>query len=321
MAPATTEVLSDDRSWQNLIVTSARSRPTFADWLEGARLRTLPAAIAPVLAGTGTAGADARFGRAVLAAIVALTLQIGVNFANDYSDGIRGTDEHRVGPVRLTASGVVAPRTVKRIAFAWFALAAVAGLALVVISGAWWLLAAGAAAIVAAWFYTGGQNPYGYLGLGEVVVFIFFGLMATWGTTYTQTLSLDGSTIIAGISMGLIACALLMINNIRDIPTDTVADKRTLAVRIGERRARWVYGAFMVLGVLLAFGAGLTMLPTSSPLVTTVISAGTFGLGIWAGMLSARVVLGTASMIPTLRDTGLVQLGLGLALLLVGIIL
>src|SRR5690625_1994567 len=146
-------------------VTTPNLRPRFSDWLEGARLRTLPAALAPVLAGTGAAGADAHLGRAALAAVVALALQIGVNFANDYSDGVRGTDAKRVGPVRLTASGIVAAETVKRIAFGWFALAGLAGLALVALSQTWWLLAAGACAILAAWFYTGGKNPYGYRGL------------------------------------------------------------------------------------------------------------------------------------------------------------
>src|SRR5699024_2777395 len=158
----------------------------------------LPAALAPVLAGTGAAGSDARFGRAVLAAVVALALQIGVNFANDYSDGVRGTDVDRVGPMRLTASGIVAPATVKRIAFGWFGVGAVAGLALVVVSQTWWLLVAGAFAILAAWYYTGGSNPYGYRGLGEVSVFIFFGLVATWGTTYTQMHALNTASVFAG---------------------------------------------------------------------------------------------------------------------------
>lgn len=272
-----------------------------------------------MLAGTGAAGGDARFGRALLAAIVALALQIGVNFANDYSDGIRGTDEHRVGPMRLTASGVVPPGTVKRIAFAWFGLAAAAGLALVAVSGVWWLLAAGAAAIVAAWFYTGGKTPYGYLGLGEVVVFIFFGLMATWGTTYTQTLDLSLASALAGVSMGFVACALLMINNIRDIPTDTASGKRTLAVRIGEGAARWVYAVFMALTVIFALASGLAMTPISWA-GAVVIGAGAIGFGAWSAALSTRVVTGTAAMIPTLRDTGLVQLGIGLTLLLVGLI-
>ncbi len=294
--------------------------PTLSDWLEGARLRTLPAALAPVLAGTGAAGSDALYGRALLAALVALALQIGVNFANDYSDGVRGTDEHRVGPTRLTASGLVAPASVKKIAFGWFALAAVAGLALVVVSQTWWLLGAGALSILAAWFYTGGKKPYGYRGLGEVAVFVFFGLVATWGTTYTQIHSLNLAAVFAGIAMGLIACALLMINNIRDMDTDIVSGKRTLAVRLGGSAARAVYGVFMFLtlaftvAALVALGAFTAHLGTLFAAVLAVL------FGVWGLVLGARVRGSRAEMIPTLRDTGLVQLGIGLALLAAGIL-
>lgn len=302
-------------------VTTPNLRPGFSDWLEGARLRTLPAALAPVLAGTGAAGAEAKLGRALLAAAVALALQIGVNFANDYSDGVRGTDEHRVGPTRLTASGIVAPATVKRIAFAWFGAAAVAGLVLVWLAQAWWLIAAGALAIVAAWFYTGGKKPYGYRGLGEVAVFVFFGLVATWGTTYTQILTLNLASTFAGISMGFIACALLMINNIRDIPTDTVSGKRTLAVRLGDTRARRVYGAFIALTLGFAVAAFIA-LGNFAGGATLGAGAGLLGLlfGAWALVLATRVLRSRAEMIPTLRDTGLVQLGIGVALLLAGLL-
>lgn len=302
-------------------VTTPNLRPQFSDWLEGARLRTLPAALAPVLAGTGAAGPEAKLGRALLAAAVALALQIGVNFANDYSDGVRGTDEHRVGPTRLTASGIVAPATVKRIAFAWFGAAAVAGLVLVALAQAWWLIGAGALAIIAAWFYTGGKNPYGYRGLGEVAVFVFFGLVATWGTTYTQTLTLNLASVLAGTSMGFIACALLMINNIRDIATDTVSGKRTLAVRLGDRRARRMYGLFMLLTLGFAIGA-FVALGSFLDGVTFTTGAGLLGLvfGAWALLLAARVLRSRAEMIPTLRDTGLVQLGIGVSLLLAGLL-
>lgn len=301
-------------------MTTSNARPRLSDWLEGARLRTLPAALAPVLAGTGAAGAWASFPRALLAAIVALALQIGVNFANDYSDGVRGTDEHRIGPTRLTASGLVPPGTVKRIAFAWFAVAAVAGVALVVVSSAWWLLPAGALAIVAAWFYTGGKSPYGYRGLGEVSVFIFFGLLATWGTTYTQTHALGPASVFAGISMGLLACALLMINNIRDIATDTVSHKRTLAVRLGDGRARVVYALFMLFAIGFAAAALISLGSFTGDVGRT--SAGVAGLiiGGLGLLLAVRVLRHRAQMIPTLRDTGLVQLGVGTALLLAGVL-
>ena len=226
---------------------------TIADWLEGARVRTLPAAVAPVLVGSGAAAQVGGFhlGRALLGGGIALALQIGVNFANDYSDGVRGTDEVRTGPPRLTGGGLAEPRTVKRAAFACFGVAAALGLALVALSGVWWLLLVGTAAIVAAWYYTGGSRPYGYMGLGEVFVFVFFGLVATLGTTYTQALTLPWTAWAGAIGMGLIPCALLMVNNIRDIPTDTVAGKRTLAVRLGQRSARRSYAA-MLFGALVA---------------------------------------------------------------------
>lgn len=299
-------------------MSHTNTTPTLTDWLEGARLRTLPAAVAPVLAGTGAAGPNAHAGRAILAALVALALQIGVNFANDYSDGVRGTDEHRIGPPRLTASGIVPPSVVKRLAWGFFAAAGVFGLVLVTLSATWWLLGAGALAIAAAWFYTGGKSPYGYRGLGEVSVFIFFGLMATWATTYTQTHTLPLSSVFAGVSMGALACALLMINNIRDIPTDTQAGKRTLAVRVGERPARGLYAGFILAGLGCAVAAFVLLNTAHGALYTAIAAAGVV-IGIWGVVLAIRVVTGSARMIPTLRDTGLVQLGIGVVIALGGL--
>jgi 1,4-dihydroxy-2-naphthoate octaprenyltransferase len=202
----------------------------------------------------GTAGArgegELSWWRALLAAVVALALQVGTNYANDYSDGVRGTDAARVGPVRLVASGLAAPASVKRAALLSFLVAAVAGLVLAAVAG-WELLIVGALAIAAGWFYTGGPKPYGYLGLGEVFVFVFFGLVATAGSTYVQLEHLTGLSVTAAVPVGFLACALLVVNNLRDIPTDTVAGKRTLAVRLGDRRTRVFYatlvaGAFAV---------------------------------------------------------------------------
>jgi 1,4-dihydroxy-2-naphthoate octaprenyltransferase len=215
-------------------------------WIEGARLRTLPLAIAPVALGAGIAKADGAFnlGLTLLALAVALFLQIGVNFANDYSDGIRGTDAKRVGPLRLTGSGSTKPQLVKNTAFGFFGLAALAGLAIVLITGFWWLIAVGVACIVAAWFYTGGKNPYGYSGFGEIAVFVFFGLVATVGTTFIQTKSNDQTSLILGSALGLFASAVLMVNNIRDRELDQHVGKRTLAVKIG---ARWSKVLFLVM--------------------------------------------------------------------------
>ncbi len=215
---------------------------TPSQWLAGARPRTLPAAVAPVLAGTGVAAyADEWvWWKALLALVVSLALQVAVNYANDYSDGIRGTDDVRVGPMRLVGSGAAAPAAVKRAAFLAFGVAGVAGLVLAATT-AWWLLAVGLVCVVAAWFYTGGSKPYGYLGLGEVMVFVFFGLVAVVGTTYVQTESWAWTALYAGIGIGALACAILVTNNLRDIPTDTVAGKRTLAVRLGDPRTRGLY--------------------------------------------------------------------------------
>jgi 1,4-dihydroxy-2-naphthoate octaprenyltransferase len=215
-------------------------------WVEGARLRTLPLAIAPVAIGAGAADSVQAFDLtlSLLALAVALFLQIGVNYANDYSDGIRGTDDYRVGPLRLTGSKSVRPEAVKLAAFAFFGLAAASGLAIVLITGMFWLIAVGLAAIVAAWFYTGGKNPYGYAGLGELAVFVFFGLVATIGTTFVQVGFIEFNAVLGGIASGLFASAVLMVNNIRDIQTDKLASKKTLAVMLGKKTAT---GLFLVM--------------------------------------------------------------------------
>ena len=212
-------------------------------WVEGARLRTLPLAIAPVLIGAGAASAAQAFNLwlSLLALAVALFLQVGVNFANDYSDGIRGTDDNRVGPLRLTGSKSVKPQAVKLAAFAFFGLAAIAGLIIVVVTGIYWLLIIGAIAVLAAWFYTGGKSPYGYAGFGEAAVFVFFGLVATMGTAFIQIGAFDGNSLLGGIAAGLFASAVLMVNNIRDIVTDGHVGKRTLAVILGKKIANALY--------------------------------------------------------------------------------
>jgi 1,4-dihydroxy-2-naphthoate octaprenyltransferase len=224
---------------------------TLQQWWQGARPRTLPAAVAPVLVGSGAAAAEDGFvaDRAALAMGVALALQVGVNYANDYSDGVRGTDANRVGPMRLVGSGAATPSQVKQAALGSFSLAAVMGLALVALTGQWWLLAVGAVAVVAAWGYTGGSSPYGYRGLGELSVFVFFGLVATVGTTYVQLLEVTTASVLGGVAVGSLATAILVVNNLRDIPTDTASGKRTLAVRLGDR---WTRRLFLFL-VALAY--------------------------------------------------------------------
>jgi 1,4-dihydroxy-2-naphthoate octaprenyltransferase len=221
-------------------------------WVAGARPRTLPAAVVPVLVGTGVASSTGGviWWRAAAALLVALALQVGTNYANDYSDGIRGTDDRRVGPVRLVASGLAAPSAVRAAAFAAFALAGVAGLALTAALGPQ-LLLVGAACVAAGWFYTGGRRPYGYLGLGEVFVFVFFGLVATAGTAYVQTGRLTALALLASVPVGLLSTALLVVNNLRDIPGDALAGKRTLAVRLGDAGTRRLY----LMLVLLALAA------------------------------------------------------------------
>ncbi|CAG7615712.1 1,4-dihydroxy-2-naphthoate octaprenyltransferase [Leucobacter soli] len=227
------------------------ARVTWRDWVAGARLRTLPLAIAPIAVGAGIAKLAQGFSWSLtlLALAVALLLQIGVNYANDYSDGVRGTDDFRVGPARLTGSGLVNPKKVLATALVCFALAAACGLVAVILSGRWWFLAIGAVAIAAAWFYTGGKRPYGYAGLGEVAVFVFFGIVATVGTVWLQTDLELQEPWIAGAGVGFFAVAVLILNNTRDIETDRLAGKRTLSVRIGDRASRILY----VVCVLLPF--------------------------------------------------------------------
>ncbi|GIG22202.1 1,4-dihydroxy-2-naphthoate octaprenyltransferase [Cellulomonas chitinilytica] len=281
---------------------------TASEWVAGARPRTLPAAAAPVLVGTGAAAQldSAMLGRAALALGVAFALQIGVNYANDYSDGIRGTDADRVGPMRLTASGTARPGAVKGAAFAMFGLAALLGLWLVVLSAQWWLLLVGAAAIGAAWTYTGGRSPYGYRGLGEVGVFVFFGLVAVLGTTYTQAGRLSWPAWVGAVAVGLLACALLMVNNLRDVPTDALVGKRTLAVRLGEHRARRLYGAFVLVPILLGMVCAV-----AAPwcLLVTVLLAPALVLVVVV-QLGAR----GPALVPVLAGTGMLELGFGVLL-------
>ena len=283
--------------------------PSAADWVAGARPRTLPAAISPVLAGTGVAvyADDAVWWKALLALVVALALQVGVNYANDYSDGIRGTDADRVGPMRLVGSGTATPSAVKRAAFLAFGVAAVAGLVLAATT-AWWLVAVGALCVLAAWFYTGGSKPYGYLGLGEVMVFVFFGLVAVIGTAYVQTQAWQASAVYAAVGIGAIACAILVANNLRDIPTDRGSGKITLAVRLGDERTRLSYAMLLLLALIALIGVALA---------TTWWAL--LALGYAApGAKAARIVGAKArgpALIPVLQLTGVAELLYGLGLL------
>jgi 1,4-dihydroxy-2-naphthoate polyprenyltransferase len=281
---------------------------TPAQWIEGARPRTLPAAISPVLVGTGAAAYLDGFvwWKALLALGVALALQIGVNYANDYSDGIRGTDENRVGPLRLVGSKVATPGQVKTAAFTCFGVGAVLGVILCATSN-WWLLIAGAASLVGAWFYTGGKRPYGYRALGEVSVFLFFGLVAVLGTTYVQAEALSWTALAGAVAIGAIACALLVANNLRDIPTDTTTGKRTLAVVLGAARSRRLYAALIALAFILA---AISVIATP----WTLLAFSALPLAI----KSTRVVLSDAvgpALIPVLKGTGLTELlyAIGLA--------
>jgi 1,4-dihydroxy-2-naphthoate octaprenyltransferase len=236
-------------------------KATARDWIGGARLRTLPVAIAPVALGSAAAflvSAPAwHWVRILLCLAVALAMQIGVNYANDYSDGVRGTDKHRVGPSRLTGSGAAKPRTVLIVALVFFGLAAVAGIILTVLSGFYWLIAVGAVCIVAGYFYTGGKRPYGYYGLGEIFVFVFFGLVATLGTTFVQVGRVNIESWVSAVCVGLMACAVLMVNNLRDIEQDRQAGKRTLSVRIGSRWSRILFAVFLLLPFVLLAAFGL----------------------------------------------------------------
>lgn len=278
-------------------------------WILGARPRTLPAAVAPVLAGTGAAALDGEtvWWKALTALGVSLALQVGVNYANDYSDGIRGTDDDRVGPLRLVGSGLATPRAVKRAAIGSLVIAAILGL-LLAATTSWWLLLVGALAMVAAWTYTGGPKPYGYLGLGELSVFVFFGLVAVVGTTYVQIERVTWPSVAAGVAVGALACAILVANNLRDIPTDVESGKRTLAVQLGERRTR---ALFVGLGLVAAVAVGFCVT------VTPLAALGFLGVPLW--VRAAKPVTSGAqgpALIPVLQATGLAELltATGLAL-------
>ena len=284
---------------------------TPAQWLEGARPRTLPAALAPVLVGSGAAAAIGEFRpvRALLALVVALALQVGVNYANDYSDGVRGTDAHRglggPGPLRLVGSGVAEPAAVRRAAFACFGVAAVAGLVLALLTTLW-LVALGAVMIAAAWGYTGGAKPYGYRGLGEVSVFVFFGLVAVLGTTYVQAERLTWAALGGGVACGALACAILVANNLRDIPTDVGSGKRTLAVLLGDTRSRLLYPAL----VAVAFVVVLPLVAVTPWVLLALLAA---PLAVGPVQQVRQGVLGR-DLVPVLRATGIVQLAYGVLL-------
>lgn len=305
---------------------------TFGEWVEGARLRTLPLAIAPVLIGAGAGlGALGGFSMIILgstgpgehptinigvilvmialALIVSLGLQIGSNYANDYSDGIRGTDDVRVGPMRLTASGAAEPETVKRAAFISFGVAGVAGIGLVLLSSQWWLVPVGAAAVLAAWFYTGGKRPYGYMAMGEVFVFTFFGLVATLGTASAIAGAVTLSAVSGAIAVGLFACGVLMANNIRDIPTDRDVGKTTLAVVLGDSMARAVYIVFVAAPFVMLMG----------PIVDGHPAAVIAVLSLVLVLHPVRIVLSGATgadLIPTIKATSLAALSFSFLLAL-----
>lgn len=275
---------------------------TVSQWIEGARPRTLPNAIAPVVVGTGAAAyvGEVQWWKAALALVVAVALILGVNFANDYSDGIRGTDDDRVGPLRLVGSGAASPQAVKTAAFVCLGVAAVAGIA-VSVTTSWWLLAVGALCILGAWFYTGGSRPYGYLGFGEIAVFVFFGLVAVCGTQYVVAGSVDGVGVLCAVAIGCFSSAVLVANNLRDIPTDTESGKVTLAVRLGDRRTRILFVVLLVVpfAVTVGIGAaatwwalfGLLALPLAAVAVRPIVTGG-----------QGR------ALIPSLANTGLAML-------------
>ncbi len=282
------------------------------EWVAGARPRTLGAAVAPIAVGTGVAASLGALDplRALLALIVMVAAQVGANYANDYSDGVRGTDHDRVGPVRLVGQGLAPPLHVRNAALVCLGISGVAGVELVALTGRWWLLAVGAVSLLAAWLYTGGPRPYGYLGLGEVFVFVFFGLVPVVGTTFVQTLTIPTAAWVSGIGVGALACAVLVANNLRDIPTDAEAGKITLAVRLGDRPTRVAYVALVV--------AGFAVIP---PLALPA------GLGLtfaWIGMAAALLAIAPVAsvcrgvhgraLVPVLQGTGLVVLAYGILL-------
>ena len=275
-------------------------------WFRGARPRTLPAAVVPVAIGAAAAvgEGDIVWWRVGAALVVSLALQVGVNYANDYSDGVRGTDDVRVGPVRLVAGGLASPGAVKRAAFAAFGVAAVAGLA-IALDTSLWLLVVGAAAIAAGWFYTGGPRPYGYAGFGELFVFVFFGLVASAGTTFAAIERVTALSVVMGCAAGSLACALLVINNLRDIPTDREVGKRTLAVRLGDRRTRLLYTELIVGAYLFAAVSAVVRWPVAAVIVSVPLA-----------VRPVRAVMSGAvgpALIEVLGDTGRLQLGFGIA--------
>ena len=298
-------------------VTSVRGRipkaTSVRDWMAGARPRTLPAAVVPVVVGTAVAAADGSvfWWRSLGALIVALGIQIGTNYANDYADGVRGTDAERIGPVRLVAAGIAAPRAVKVASFCAFGLAGVAGLVLALVTTPW-LLVVGAACFASGWFYSAGPRPYGYAGFGEIFVFVFFGLVAVIGTAYLSLGRITDLAVMTAIPVGLLATALLVVNNLRDIDTDRRAGKKTLAVRTGAPVTRWFYatcvvGAFALV-VAVAFWRPLALIAL---------------LAVVPALPPVRRVLGGAEgrdLVTALAGTGMLQLAFG-ALLALGIAL
>lgn len=285
---------------------------TAREWVEGARPRTLGAAIAPIAVGTGAAATIGAVQpvRAGLALIVMLAAQIGANYANDYSDGIRGTDTERVGPVRLVGQGLAAPAHVRLAALASLLVSAAAGLILVALIGQWWLLAVGGVALLAAWLYTGGPKPYGYFGLGEVFVFAFFGVVPVVGTAYVQALTIPAAAWVASIGVGALTCAVLVANNLRDIPTDAAVGKRTLAVRMGDRATRVGYVVLVV---------------SAYAVIPAIALPGGLGLAFaWLGIVSAALAIRPViavttgatgrALVPVLQASGLLVLVYGLLL-------
>lgn len=275
-------------------------------WLLGARPRTLPAAVVPVALGAAAAVGEpgSVWWRVAPALVVSLALQVGVNYANDYSDGVRGTDDVRVGPARLVGGGLASPGSVKRAALLAFGVAALAGLLLASVTS-WWLLAVGAAALLAGWGYTGGPKPYGYMGLGEVFVFTFFGLVATAGTTFVVCEDITALAWLAGAMAGCLACALLVVNNLRDIPTDREVGKRTLAVRLGDPATRWFYRGLLGAAMALVFVIAVTGRPWAGLGFLGVVVAGPAVATIRGGAVGPQ-------LIPVLGATGKVQMVTGL---------
>ena len=274
---------------------------TVAQWIEGARPRTLPNAVAPVIAGTGAAAwlGSAVWWKALLALLVSVALIVGVNYANDYSDGIRGTDDERAGPLRLVGSKLAAPRAVLAVALASLGVAAVAGVTLALLTAPW-LVAVGVLCIAGAWLYTGGSRPYGYAGFGEVAVFVFFGLVAVLGTQYTQALRADWVGLATAVAVGGLSSAVLVANNLRDIPTDRIAGKMTLAVRLGDARTRVLYLA------LLGVAAAMTVvLMRATPWCALGFLALPLAVKASGPVRAGR---GGRELIPVLRDTGLTML-------------